>query len=82
MNTLTLGSIYELQGLKEEALSIYKDILKADPKNQDASIAVQRLSGYRKKFGGVNEEMKEFFVNMDSEVEFLEFERWLVKLWN
>jgi tetratricopeptide (TPR) repeat protein len=82
MNTLTLGSIYELQGLKEEALSIYKEILKANPDNQEARVAIQRLSGLRKKFGGVNEEMKEFFVTMDSEVEFLEFERWLVKLWN
>ena len=82
MNTLTLGSIYELQGLRDEALSIYKDVLKADPDNQEARVAIQRLSGIRRKFGGVNEEMKDFFVNMDSEVEFLEFERWLVKLWN
>ena len=28
MQTLTLASIYELQGLKEEALEVYKDLLK------------------------------------------------------
>ncbi len=81
MKTLTLASIYELQGLKEDALEIYKEILKEEPDNQEAKIAIKRLSGIRKKFSGVNEEMKEFFIKMDSEVEFLEFERWLAKLW-
>lgn len=80
MKTLTLASIYELQGLKKEALEIYKDLLKEDPNNKEAKIAIKRLSGIRKKYPNVNEEMKEFFVNMDSEVEFAEFERWLVKL--
>ncbi|WP_024955618.1 tetratricopeptide repeat protein [Sulfurospirillum arcachonense] len=81
MKTLTLASIYELQGLKSEALEIYKDLLKKDPNNKEAKIAIKRLSGLRKKYPNVNEDMKKFFVNMDSEVEFLEFERWLVK-WN
>jgi tetratricopeptide (TPR) repeat protein len=82
MKTLTLASIYELQGLKDEALEIYKEILKVDSNNKEAKIAIKRLSGIRKNFSGVNEEMKEFFVNMDSKIEFLEFERWLLKLWN
>lgn len=81
MKTLTLASIYELQGLKNEALEIYKELLKKDPNNKEAKIAIKRLSGIRKKYLGVNEDMKKFFVNMDSEVEFLEFERWLIK-WN
>ncbi len=82
MKTLTLASIYELQGLKEEALEIYKEILKDDPNNKEAKIAIKRLSGIRKSFDGVNKEMKEFFVKMDSEPEFREFERWMLKLWN
>ncbi len=81
MKTLTLASIYELQGLKNEALEIYKDLLKKDSNNKEAKVAIKRLSGLRKKYLHVNEDMKKFFVNMDSEVEFLEFERWLVK-WN
>jgi len=81
MKTLTLASIYELQGLKSEALEIYKELLKKDPNNKEAKVAIKRLSGLRKKYLGVNEDMKKFFVNMDSEVEFLEFERWLAK-WN
>ena len=80
IKTLTLASIYELQGLKEDALDIYKEILKKDSNNKAARIAVRRLSGIRKKYSGVDEEMKNFFINMASDVEFLEFERWLVKL--
>jgi len=82
MQTLTLANIYELQGLKEEALEIYKEILKKDPNNPDAKIAIRRLSGMRKKFLGVNSEMKSFFVQMDDESEFIQFERWLLRAWN
>jgi len=82
VKTLTLANIYELQGLKEEALEIYKEILKKDPHNSDAKIAIRRLSGVRKKFLKVNTQMKEFFLKMESDVEFKEFERWLLKAWN
>lgn len=78
---MTLASIYELQGLKDNALEIYKEILKNDPSNKEAKIAIRRLSGIRRKYKGVNEEMKEFFIKMDSEVEFYEFERWLASIW-
>jgi len=77
-----LANIYELQGLKEEALEIYKEVLKKDPNNSDAKIAIRRLSGMRKKFLHVNTQMKEYFLKMDTEVEFKEFERWLLKAWN
>ena len=82
MQTLTLANIYELQGLKEEALEIYKEVLKKDPANSEAKIAIRRLSGIRKKFLNVNSEMKEFFIKMDSDIEINEFERWLLKSWN
>ncbi|MBE0514329.1 tetratricopeptide repeat protein [Sulfurimonas sp.] len=82
MKTLTLANIYELQGLKEEALEIYKEVLKKEPSNSDAKIAIRRLSGMRKKFLNVNTQMKEYFVKMEEDVEFNEFERWLLKLWN
>jgi len=82
MKTLTLANIYELQGLKEEALDIYKDVLKKDPHNSDAKIAIRRLSGMRKKFLKVNSEMKDYFLKMETAVEFNEFERWLLKAWN
>jgi len=81
MQTLTLANIYELQGLKDEALEIYKNILKKEPKNLDAKIAIKRLSGERKEFLGVDAKMKEFFINMETDAEYEEFEGWLLK-WN
>ncbi|MDR0664161.1 MAG: hypothetical protein LBF86_01380 [Helicobacteraceae bacterium] len=77
VKTLTLASIYELQGLKDEAGEIYRDILSADPNNIDAKLALKRLSGTRRAFRGVNTQMREFFIKMDSSAEFAEFERWL-----
>jgi len=84
MQTITLANIYELQGLKAEALGIYKDILDKDPNNSEAKIAIQRLSGMRKTFFGVNEQMRDFFIKMESNVEINEFERWLLggNRWN
>lgn len=84
MQTLTLASIYELQGLKAEALGIYKDVLEKDPLNSEAKIAIQRLSGIRKDFVGVNEQMRDFFIKMESQIEINEFERWLLggNRWN
>ena len=80
VKTLTLAHIYELQGLKKDALEIYKEILIKDPKNSEARAAIHRLSGIRRHFAGVNEKMKDFFIEMDSDAEFAEFERWLSRL--
>ena len=79
MNTLTLASIYETQGLKDEALEIYKEILKNDPSNKEVNVAIRRLSGMRKKFAGVDNEMKSFFINIKEDYELKEFERWLIQ---
>jgi tetratricopeptide (TPR) repeat protein len=78
IKTATLGAVYESQGLKEEAVEIYQEILKNDPKNLEAQRALARLQGKKRKFSDVNSEMMEFFLKMDSKVEFNEFERWLL----
>jgi tetratricopeptide (TPR) repeat protein len=80
MKTLTLAQIYELQGLKADALEIYKEILKRDPGNAEARAAIHRLSGVRRRFKGVNEAMLRHFVEMDDEDAFARFERWLAQL--
>lgn len=82
MNDITLASLFEIQGLKDKALEVYKNILKNDPQNKEAIAGIRRISGVRKKFRGVNEEMKQFFISMSTKDEFSEFERWLVKLCN
>jgi tetratricopeptide (TPR) repeat protein len=78
VKTLTLANLYEAQGHKEDALKIYKNILKAEPNNSEARVAVRRLKGKRKSFSGVNTQMLDFFVAMDSDAEYAEFERWLL----
>ena len=72
-NTITEASIYEAQGLKNEALEIYKNILKDDPSNQNAIDAIRRLSGFRSKHKDLNTQMLDFFINMKSEEEINEF---------
>ncbi|WP_079463813.1 tetratricopeptide repeat protein [Campylobacter jejuni] len=79
-NTVTEASIYEAQGLKDEALEIYKNILKEDPNNQNAIDAVRRLSGFRSSIKDLNTQMLDFFINMKSDEEINEFKRWLIKI--
>lgn len=80
VNTITEASIYEAQGLKSEALEIYKNILKQDPNNKNAIDAVRRLSGLRSKHPDLNTQMLDFFINMKSDEEINEFKRWLIKI--
>lgn len=79
--TITLASIYELQGFENEALEIYEDILKKDPNNQEAKEAHKRLSKISKTFKSVNIQAKDFFLNAHSNEELKTFERWLMQ-WN
>lgn len=78
--TLTLASIYELQGLYEEAVEIYAEILDKDPQNTQAKVALARLLVQRKNFGKADSDWLDLFIKMDSELEFAEFERWLCAL--
>ncbi|MGP1484545.1 MAG: hypothetical protein ACTTJC_00345 [Campylobacter sp.] len=80
LNTITEALIYEAQGLKDDALTIYKNILKSEPNNVDAMSAIRRLSGLRKRNTNINEQMRDFFINMKTHDEINEFKRWLVKL--
>lgn len=82
MKTLTLASVYEIQGYKHEAMEIYKTILQADPDNVEARVALRRLANDRKSYGKADAAMLNLFVQMDSEVEFNEFERWLLQTWS
>ena len=82
MKTLTLASIYEIQGHRHEAAEIYKTILQENPEKIEAKIALKRITSNRKNYGKANEEMLNFFISMDSQIEYNEFERWLLKLWN
>ena len=79
-DTITEALIYEAQGLKDDALIVYKNILKREPANAAAIAAIRRLSGLSRKKTGVNEQMRDFFVKMKTDEEITEFKRWLIKL--
>lgn len=80
--TLTLASIYEFQGFKEEALSIYEEVLKREPNNFEAKQAILRLKKNKhQKAKEVNQKAKNFFINAQNNTELKTFERWLMQ-WN
>ena len=79
-NTITEALIYEAQGLKDDALLIYKNILKSEPDNAKAMSAIRRLSGLRKRNPDLKEQMRDFFVKMKTNEEINEFKRWLIRL--
>ncbi|RDU60429.1 tetratricopeptide repeat protein [Helicobacter marmotae] len=81
IKTLTLAQIYEMQGLKEDALKIYREILLEHPDNKKAQTAIKRLMLEPKYAHLVNEEQKEFFSTLSSQEDILQFQRWLLK-WN
>ena len=78
--TTILASIYEMQGLKKEALGIYKDVFQKEPENIEAKIAIRRLSSKQKKYEAKNKKMLSMFQNMKSDNEIKDFERWLMKI--
>ncbi len=78
-DTITAALIYEQQGLRAEAMEIYKRVLERDPSSEDALAALRRLNTQTQ---GVNAQMLEFFVSLspDAEVKIREFKRWLIKI--
>lgn len=74
---ITEALIYENQGLKEEALEIYKKILESDPDNFKAAAHLRRL---KKEMAEPNKEELEMFLRLRDENEIKEFKRWLISL--
>lgn len=80
MQTITEAKIYEEQGLKDEALEIYKKILKKDKYNKLAKDGVMRLSGLVSKNDSVNTDMLKLFLELKSENEIIELKRWFINI--
>jgi len=75
MSTLTLAKIYERQGHTEDAIAIYSQLLKKEPKNSELLKAIERLKGK-------NHQKVSYFTSMNKKDQFIEFEKWLVKPWS
>ncbi|MCH5313010.1 MAG: hypothetical protein J1E28_01235 [Helicobacter sp.] len=79
IKTLALAQIYEMQGLKEDALKIYREILLESPESKEAQRAIKRLMLVQKTFPPLNQEQKELFVNPKSPEDLIQFQRWLLQ---
>ena len=79
IKTLSLARIYEMMGLKEDALKIYREILLERPENKEAQIAIKRLMLVQKHFPPVNEEQKHIFMELSTQEDILQFQRWLLR---
>ncbi|NPA54891.1 MAG: tetratricopeptide repeat protein [Epsilonproteobacteria bacterium] len=74
----TYAKILEQQGFFDEAYQIYKELLQVSPNDTQIKQALRRLKKLRTKFIGVNEKQRDFFVQMQTDEEFREFEEWLI----
>ena len=81
IKSVALAHIYEMQGLKEDALRIYREILLQNPNNKEAQMAIKRLKIAQKHFPPTNEAQKELFTNPKSPEDLIQFQRWLMQ-WN
>ncbi len=80
MSTITKASIYEIQGYKEEALEIYKDILRQNPYDKEAKLGIKRIKGLSYKACNCDEKMLDLFNALDDEDKRKRFETWLIKI--
>lgn len=77
MSNLTKALIYESQGLIEDAILLYKDILKIDPNNKEALLGLERLS--LEKDSRKNSDKLELFYSSDKN-DIDKFKKWLVDI--
>lgn len=81
LKSTALARIYEMQGLKEDALHIYREVLLAHPENKEAQMAIKRLMLEAKRFPEVNKAQKQLFTQPQSNEDIIQFQRWLLQ-WN
>ncbi|MFC3867133.1 tetratricopeptide repeat protein [Helicobacter equorum] len=80
IKTITLATIYENQGLKEDALKIYQDILELQPDNQEARLGVIRLSTNSTNTLA-DPQWLEVFAQFSNPTQNKKFQEWLLQ-WN
>jgi len=81
IKTSMLAHIYEIQGYKDEAITIYKEVLKNNPNNKEAQESLIRLKTQQHKFSGANRDKLALFVNAKNNLDYQQLEEWLTT-WN
>ena len=72
MSKITKALIYESQGLRDDALRLYGEILEQDPQNKEALLGIKRVSKVD------NDMLKLFYSSDKSDID--RFKRWLVDI--
>lgn len=78
MNKHLLASIYDIRGDKEKVVKIYRQILSENPSDKEAEESLRRLATKSINLDGLNKDMYNFFIKINSKDELIEFERWLI----
>ena len=81
MKSVALARIFEMQGLKEDALKIYREVLLTHPEDKEAQSAIKRLMLAQKHYPPSNEAQIALFVNPQTPQDSISFQRWLLQ-WN
>ncbi len=81
VKTSTLAHIYEIQGYKQEALVIYEEILRKNPDDKEARLALVRLKNQQHRISKVNQDKLELFINAKTDEDYHQLEEWLIQ-WN
>ncbi|CAM2768256.1 hypothetical protein [Helicobacter felis] len=86
--TIALASVYELQGLKSQALEVYNSVLEKEPTNAEALSGVKRLSqpsAQLREYAPLQrfevQKMQKLFIQAESLEELQAIEKWLLE-WN
>lgn len=78
MNKHLLANIYDIRGDKEKVVKIYRHILSENPSDKEAEESLRRLATKSINLDGLNKDMYNFFIKINSKDELIEFERWLI----
>lgn len=79
MNWLNEANFLEKNGQREQASRVYHKLLALGQNIQEARLGIIRTRNEWMKFDGVDLEKKIFFQEAQSDMQFQELERWLIK---
>lgn len=77
MDKHLMASVYEIRGMREKAVAIYRDILKENPSDKKAENNLRRIATRKVATKGINESMLLYFKKAKTKIELYELERWL-----
>lgn len=59
---------------------MHAQILKKDSRNKKSKVSIRRISGIHARFDNINTNMLNKFTNISDDNEYMEFEKWLLKI--